>query len=345
MNFFQKHFTSHGGNDFRPHPMRETTLLGLGSVALALFLVVLTSQMALQGSSLTALVLPRVLVDAANADRQIQNVTDLAFNTQLTEAAQLKANDMATKSYFAHTSPDGKTPWYWFDQVGYNYKYAGENLAIDFSESAEVETAWMNSPEHRANILNDHYSEVGIATAPGYYNGVPTTYVVELFGRPALAGNWTFPLNEPALATALQTSPEPPKPVVKAIAEPVPAPTPTAQVVPAQESTKVLGEESSQNNTYIGVEKVNAVAAPTAAAPNVKYSAPIERAIFSSGKILSIAYAIIALVILLGLIGLTLSEMKKHHLRQVVLSLVILALLSSLLYLYHTVLFGPLILG
>jgi hypothetical protein len=344
MNFFRKHFTAHEGNDFRPHPMRENTLLGLGSVALALFLVVLTSQMALRDSSLTALVLPRVLVDAANKDREIQNVTGLSFNSQLERAAQLKADDMAGKSYFSHTSPDGMTPWYWFDQVGYNYKYAGENLAIDFSESADVEIAWMNSPEHRANILNGNYSEIGIATAPGYYNGVPTTFVVELFGRPALAGNWTFPLNEPALATALQTPPEPPStPTSKEKGSLGTRPTQTVQEV--SDGTKVLGEQSTAKDTYIGVEKVNAIAAPAVVAPKGAYSAPIERAIFSSGKLLSIAYAIISFLILLGLIGLIFSEMKKHHLRQVVLSLVVLALMSSLLYLYHTVLFGPLILA
>ena len=48
-------------------------------------------------------------------------------------AAQAKADDMATKGYFAHTSPDGKNSWYWFKQAGYTFTYAGENLALDFS--------------------------------------------------------------------------------------------------------------------------------------------------------------------------------------------------------------------
>ncbi len=98
----------------------------------------------------------------------------------------MKADDMATKGYFAHTSPEGLTPWYWFAQVGYNYTYAGENLAINFNESKDVDTAWLASPTHRANILNSHYTEIGIATAQGMYKGVQATFVVQMFGTPVV---------------------------------------------------------------------------------------------------------------------------------------------------------------
>ena len=61
----------------------------------------------------------------------------------------MKAQDMATLGYFAHVSPDGKTPWYWIEKVGYDYQYAGENLAINFSDSKDVTNAWMASPLHK----------------------------------------------------------------------------------------------------------------------------------------------------------------------------------------------------
>ena len=95
-----------------------------------------------------------------------------------------KANDMVANNYFAHTSPSGLTPWYWFEQVGYGFTYAGENLAVNFSDSQDVTNAWMNSAEHRANILNANFTQIGIATATGTYNGAPATYVVEDFGTP-----------------------------------------------------------------------------------------------------------------------------------------------------------------
>jgi hypothetical protein len=94
---------------------------------------------------------------------------------------------MASKGYFEHTSPQGLTPWYWFENVGYNFSYAGENLAVNFSDSRDVTNAWMNSPEHRANILSGDFTQIGIATAQGVYNGQQVVFVVEEFGTPAAA--------------------------------------------------------------------------------------------------------------------------------------------------------------
>lgn len=92
---------------------------------------------------------------------------------------------MALKGYFAHTSPEGKAPWYWFKQVGYKYEYAGENLAVDFTDSQDVDKAWMNSPTHRANILKNSYTEMGTGIATGTYEGSPTIFVAQEFGKPA----------------------------------------------------------------------------------------------------------------------------------------------------------------
>jgi hypothetical protein len=88
---------------------------------------------------------------------------------------------MAANGYFSHISPDGKSPWYWLQQVGYPYSYAGENLAIDFNDAKEVEDAWMASPAHHANIVKPQYTHIGIGTAEGMYKGHPTTFVVQYF--------------------------------------------------------------------------------------------------------------------------------------------------------------------
>ena len=124
------------------------------------------------------------LLSETNQQRASSNLQPLKLSDTLSRAAFMKAQDMFKQQYWAHTAPDGKTPWYWFNEVGYNYAYAGENLAKDFSTASAVTTAWMASPDHRANILDVHYTEMGIATVDGSFEGRPTTLVVALYGEP-----------------------------------------------------------------------------------------------------------------------------------------------------------------
>jgi len=130
-------------------------------------------------------VLPSVLINLSNHDRLTAQLPKLTVNSRLQKAAQLKALDMATRGYFSHNTPEGQTPWYWLDLVGYNYASAGENLAVNFDDSSDVDLAWMNSPSHRENILNKKYTEIGIATAKGMYQGQEAVFVVQFFGKPA----------------------------------------------------------------------------------------------------------------------------------------------------------------
>jgi len=126
-----------------------------------------------------------VLVNLTNKDRVEANVSELKVSPLLELAAQMKADDMAEKGYFAHNTPDGKTPWYWFRKAGYKYIYAGENLAVNFQNSEDIERAWMNSRGHFLNIINPKYTEIGIATSTGIYKGRPAIFVVQMFGSPA----------------------------------------------------------------------------------------------------------------------------------------------------------------
>ncbi len=157
-------------------------LLGLAIFTEVAFLLAVF--VVLPQSGFLAFITPSVLIQSANGARQKTHERTLIINPVLEKAAQLKANDMATKGYFAHTSPSGVTPWHWLDQVGYRYRTAGENLAVDFIDSSDVHQAWMNSPGHRANILNTAYTEIGIATATGRYQGHETIFVVQFFGKP-----------------------------------------------------------------------------------------------------------------------------------------------------------------
>src|SRR3989338_106584 len=181
----KNHFIPHEGNNYKPHSVRERHVVGMALLAVAIFgLAFSIKSLITRNPDLLSAVITGVLVDLTNSNRLAQNINPLTFNPVLAEAAQLKANDMAEKSYFAHTSPEGKTPWYWFTESGYNFLYAGENLAVNFVDSEDVVLAWMNSPGHRANIVNNNFTEIGIAMASGRYNGQDSIYVVQLFVHP-----------------------------------------------------------------------------------------------------------------------------------------------------------------
>ncbi len=130
---------------------------------------------------------PEKVIEDTNQKRAEKGLSPLTINSKLNEAAQRKAGDMFAFNYWAHTSPSGRTPWAFFQEVGYKYLYAGENLARDFMDSDSVVEAWMNSPTHKDNLLNPNYKEIGLAVVNGSLNGAQTTLVVQLFGTPTPA--------------------------------------------------------------------------------------------------------------------------------------------------------------
>lgn len=124
------------------------------------------------------------LFNNSNIQRDKQGVSLLATSTKLMRAAQLKAEDMAKNGYFAHTSPTGVNPWYWFYEAGYKPELAGENLALSRTLDSDIVKSWMNSEGHRKNIVNGAYTEMGIGIAKGKYAGRDAYYIVQLFGKP-----------------------------------------------------------------------------------------------------------------------------------------------------------------
>lgn len=138
-------------------------------------------------SNLTA----TALLQDTNAQRLADREAALALNPQLGAAAQAKANDMATRDYWAHTSPDGRTPWSFLAASGYQYQAAGENLAYGFTDATTVTTGWMNSAEHRANLLDPAYRDVGfgVAESVNYQGHGPQVVVVAEYAQPVGAAN------------------------------------------------------------------------------------------------------------------------------------------------------------
>lgn len=175
----------HEKNGNIPHILKEEFVFVIAIFVGLLFYFNQNNLNIIRDLNLTATVYPAVLADLTNQDRNNSGVSRLTWNTTLENAAKLKAEDMLKNSYFAHTSPSGVTPWHWLKVANYNFIYAGENLAVDFTESDNIQKAWLNSPKHRENILNSNFTEIGIATADGFFEGKNTTFVVEFFGKPS----------------------------------------------------------------------------------------------------------------------------------------------------------------
>lgn len=124
------------------------------------------------------------LYQLTNEERSQNNVPQLQYNSDLEEAAKLKAENMFKENYWSHYGPAGETPWQFILETGYQYEYAGENLAKNFLFSEGIVEAWMNSPTHKENLLRNDYTDVGFAVVNGVLNGEETTLVVQMFGKP-----------------------------------------------------------------------------------------------------------------------------------------------------------------
>ena len=281
----------HKGNQYEPHVFKPKNMLFVLILGVIITLISYLGTVVVKNTGLLASIQSAFLVDLANEDRVEQNVATLTINPILVEAAQRKANDMAVKGYFAHTSPEGLTPWYWFKDVNYNYIYAGENLAVNFTESVDVHKAWIASPTHKKNILDQRFTEVGIATAEGFYKGRKATFVVQMFGKPR--------------ASLLPSIPT----VANANTVPIVVAGPDTQV---QQATQVFGAQDEQTSF--------------ASETNV-----IERIVVSPLSVGRIAILGLVAVLSLAILFRIVIEFKRHHIgRVLLLVLVILGLLGTL---------------
>ncbi|NTW46381.1 MAG: hypothetical protein HGB18_05055 [Candidatus Moranbacteria bacterium] len=121
-------------------------------------------------------------ISLANREREHRGIATLTENRDLDRAAELKLADMKKGGYFAHTSPSGLSPWSFMDRAGYGYRYAGENLAIHFTDPESEHSAWMKSEKHCQNILDPRFREIGMAVGKTFFEGRDTMIVVEMFG-------------------------------------------------------------------------------------------------------------------------------------------------------------------
>lgn len=110
------------------------------------------------------------VIRLTNQERQQHGLAPLAEDKDLSQVAQLKSEDMQLKDYFDHLSPTYGSPFEMMDRFGVSYRAAGENIAYGYRTPEDVVEGWMNSPGHRANILQPAFTHIGIGFEPqGFY--------------------------------------------------------------------------------------------------------------------------------------------------------------------------------
>lgn len=306
-HLFKKYFIPHEHNQHKPHFLRlETAVVVLSSVLLLEIVFLVGVFVVLPNTNFFAAILPGVLVDLTNESRSINHADQLSANPFLERAAKMKAEDMAARGYFSHDTPDGLTPWYWLKEVGYSFSYAGENLAVNFIDSEDVVGAWMKSLSHKENILNKHFSEIGIGIARGRYEGRETLFVVQFFGRPSAPGS------------------------IVSAEEEIP-------VIISQVSER---ESTPQNREMFievkGVEDVGVLAGMVEGAENLRShtnSSFIQRILATPKSMMNYLYVIIFTIVLLALVLAVFVKIKIQHSALIVNGSVLLLVVGSLLVL------------
>jgi hypothetical protein len=193
------------------------------------------------------------LLSQTNIERANNGKAPLSNNAQLNQAAQAKANDMVARNYWSHNTPDGQAPWVFFDNAGYKYQKAGENLAYGFTTSDSTIAGWMNSPPHKENLLDSSYQDVGFgfANSDNFQDSGPETIVVAEYGQPLV----------PAAAAAPAASSTPQTAAAKkSIQQPAAAPSAAAaptQETPAPVATPETKSDTKSNNQPVTSQQTN----------------------------------------------------------------------------------------
>lgn len=172
---------------------------------------------------------PEVVIELTNQKRQEVGLPPLRLDPILSSAALQKGADMSARDYWAHVAPDGTEPWKFFRDAGYEYRFAGENLARDFANAQTAVSAWMASSTHRENILSSRYQDIGVAVIDGDIGGVQTTLVVQFFGT-RLASGGIIPVAQAQTKTEVKTP----------LTATQPTPAPTWALAPDSSKTQVL---------------------------------------------------------------------------------------------------------
>ncbi|PIP51520.1 hypothetical protein COZ61_01875 [Candidatus Berkelbacteria bacterium CG_4_8_14_3_um_filter_33_6] len=155
--------------------LKSVSINKIASVAVFILLILLISNYAYASSETNR------VYKLVNNLRLEKGKELLVVNEKLEKAAYLRVQDMFSKQYFDHFVINGLSPWDAIKVSGYDYNFAGENLAIGFTNEDNAFNAWVKSPTHYQNMLDSDYQEIGIAVVNGTMKGESKTLIVQLF--------------------------------------------------------------------------------------------------------------------------------------------------------------------
>lgn len=128
------------------------------------------------------------IISLTNIQRAAKGLAPLTENAKLNSAAKAKVVDMFARQYFAHDSPQGIDAGDLAERADYKFIRIGENLALgNFANDQELLQGWMDSPGHRANILDKGFQEIGVAVKQGLFENETVWLAVQIFGLPQSA--------------------------------------------------------------------------------------------------------------------------------------------------------------
>lgn len=283
------------GNSHTPHFFRGITISIILGISILLLGISIGNSYFLNNTIIGTSLTVDNLIDGTNELRIAHGSLPLIRSQALNYAAELKAKDMVEHGYFAHMSPEGKTPWHWLEQAGYVFTYAGENLAVNFRNPHDVGQAWFNSPEHRDNLLNDTFQEIGMAAIGGVHNNLPVIFIVEMFGSPGL--NYSNPITHNSSSTN-------------------------------KELTTLL-----QNELLLLVKNENNISRPIVIDDTPKEVLWYNSMIINITQYIEIFYKILLTVTIMALFLLVFVEIKKQHAKHTLYGILLLISISLLLYL------------
>lgn len=182
-------FVPHGGNNYKPkslHPKRLAFHV-LAAVSIKLLIFIFAAAFPIEAWLTPDVIMEQSqkIISLTNKIREDKGLAILKENSKLNQAAFAKASDMLLNQYFEHISPTKIGLSSWLDQSGYDYLFAGENLAMGFNDASEVVDAWTKSKTHYANLVDSDYREIGVGMVSGPFEEEETTLVAQYFGVPS----------------------------------------------------------------------------------------------------------------------------------------------------------------
>lgn len=121
------------------------------------------------------------VVEFVNKERANRGLSPFIYNAELSRVARFKSQDMIDKKYFSHESPTYGSPFVMMENFGLRFSAAGENIAYGQQTASSVMNSWMNSAGHKANILSQSFTHIGVGVAK-MANG--TLYWTQMFMNP-----------------------------------------------------------------------------------------------------------------------------------------------------------------